>query len=169
MKITLCFPFTTAAGVRIESLELPRPKRSDLKAAQKFSDDAIDQEDFLFCRLTGLVVEDLDQLEVADNKALSDAFQAMAVAEKTLQSLDDILLLVLRLQLSEIDALEMDDCFFWVGAMAELGLTTSHMMISVNDISEMREVFNGLLFGQHEMLRKMMENAVNSFVARRFI
>jgi hypothetical protein len=78
MIISLQFPFTTAAGVRIESLELPRPKRSDLKAAQKFSNDAIDQEDFLFCRLTGLVVEDLDQLDVADNKALSDAFQAMA-------------------------------------------------------------------------------------------
>jgi hypothetical protein len=56
------------------------------------------------------------------------------VAEKILQLLDEILLLVLRRQLSEIDALEMDDCFFWVGVMAELGLTTSHMMIFVYDI-----------------------------------
>ncbi|MEJ2793960.1 phage tail assembly protein [Iodobacter sp. LRB] len=78
MKIPLKFPFTTAAGVRIDSLDLPRPKRADLKAAQKFSSDPVDQEDFLFSRLTGLVVEDLDQLDVADSKALNDAFQSMA-------------------------------------------------------------------------------------------
>ncbi|MCG8991444.1 phage tail assembly protein [Laribacter hongkongensis] len=73
----LQFPFTSAAGQRIESLTIKRLKRGDLKAAHKHSNDDADQEDFLFARMTGLTLEDIDQLDIADSKALSDAFRDM--------------------------------------------------------------------------------------------
>lgn len=73
----LQFPFTNAAGQRIESLTIKRLKRGDLKAAHKHSNDDADQEDFLFARMTGLTLEDIDQLDIADSKALSDAFRDM--------------------------------------------------------------------------------------------
>lgn len=73
----LMHPFTNAAGQRIESLTIKRLKRSDLKAAHKHSTDDADQEDFLFARMTGLTLEDIDQLDIADSKALSDSFRDM--------------------------------------------------------------------------------------------
>lgn len=77
MQIKLQFPFTNAAAQRIESLTVKRLKRGDLKAAHKHSKDDADQEDFLFARMTGLTLEDIDQLDIADSKTLSDAFRDM--------------------------------------------------------------------------------------------
>ena len=73
----LQYPFTNGAGQHIESVEIKRLKRSDLKAAHKHSQDDADQEDFLFARMTGLTLEDIDQLDIADSKTLSDSFRDM--------------------------------------------------------------------------------------------
>lgn len=77
-KYTLKYPFTSAAGQRIESIEMRRLKRKDLKAAQQFSKDDVEQEDFLLAQLSGLTVEDIGQLDIADSKALTDFFRRMA-------------------------------------------------------------------------------------------
>ncbi|MCD4501084.1 phage tail assembly protein [Chromobacterium vaccinii] len=76
-KIKLQYPFTNAAGQRIEALDIKRLKRADLKAASRHSQDDADQEDFLFARMTGLTLEDIDQLDIADSRALSDCFRQM--------------------------------------------------------------------------------------------
>ncbi|AVG15389.1 hypothetical protein CFN79_05655 [Chromobacterium vaccinii] len=76
-KIKLQYPFTNAAGQRIDTLEVSRLKRADLKAASRHSQDDADQEDFLFARMTGLTLEDIDQLDIADSRALSDCFRQM--------------------------------------------------------------------------------------------
>lgn len=60
-KYTLKFPFTNAGGQHIETIEMRRLKRSDLKAAVQFSKDDVDQEDFLLARLSGLTMEDIGQ------------------------------------------------------------------------------------------------------------
>ena len=73
----LKFPFTNAAGQRIESLTIKRLKRGDLKAASRHSKEDAEQEDFLFARMTGLTLEDLEQLDVADSKSLTDIFRQM--------------------------------------------------------------------------------------------
>ncbi|UGA40702.1 phage tail assembly protein [Chromobacterium haemolyticum] len=52
-------------------------KRADLKAASHHSQDDADQEDFLFARMTGLTLEDIDQLDIADSRALADCFRDM--------------------------------------------------------------------------------------------
>lgn len=75
---TLKFPFTNAAGVRVERIDMRRLKRHDLKAAMQFSKDDVDQEDFLLARLSGLTMEDIGQLDIADSKALTDFFRHMA-------------------------------------------------------------------------------------------
>jgi len=77
LRIPLKYPFTNAAGEHIESLPITRLKRRDLKAADKYSKDAGDQEDFLFAKMTGLTVEDIEALDVADSKAVTDAFREM--------------------------------------------------------------------------------------------
>ena len=76
--IALKHPFTAPDGKRIESVTMRRPKRKDIKLAQKFSKDDVDQEDFLFARLTGLTIEDLDELDAQDSAALQDSFRSMA-------------------------------------------------------------------------------------------
>ena len=76
-KITLKFPFRNAAGQSIEKLEIKRLKRADMKAAQRHSKDAAEQEDYLLAKMSGLTVEDIDQLDLADSKQLLDSFRAM--------------------------------------------------------------------------------------------
>ena len=77
MEIILQYPFTNAAGQRIEKLTMRRAKRADLKAANRHSKDDGEQEDFLLASLTGMTLEDIDELDLADSKTLQDAFQSM--------------------------------------------------------------------------------------------
>lgn len=77
VELILKHPFINAAGQRIEKLTIRRGKRADMKAAAKFSKDDADQEDFLFARITGLTLEDIDQLDLADSKSLQDMFRNM--------------------------------------------------------------------------------------------
>lgn len=77
MELPLKHPFTNAAGQRIEKLTVRRAKRADMKAAAKYSKDEAEQEDFLFAQITGLTLEDIDQLDLADSKALTDSFRSM--------------------------------------------------------------------------------------------
>lgn len=76
-EIPLQYPITTAGGVLIEKITLRRGKRADLRAAARFSDNEADQESFLFSRLTGLTMEDLDQIDIADNAELVRRFRDM--------------------------------------------------------------------------------------------
>ncbi|MCM2494544.1 phage tail assembly protein [Burkholderia glumae] len=77
MAITLKFPFKGVAGETISTLTLRRGKRKDMAAAAKFSDDPGEQEDFLMARLTGLAIEDIGELDLADSKQLTDAFRSL--------------------------------------------------------------------------------------------
>lgn len=75
-EITLKFPIESGDR-RIETLTLRRGTRADMKAAAKFSKEDAEQEDFLFARLTGLTLEDVDALDLADSRALQEAFRGM--------------------------------------------------------------------------------------------
>ncbi|MFD2645137.1 phage tail assembly protein [Pseudomonas japonica] len=78
LSIPLKVPFTNAVGVRVESLPVKRLKRKDLAAAHTYSKDEVAQEDFLFAKMTGLTVEDLGELDIADSRVVSDVFREMA-------------------------------------------------------------------------------------------
>ena len=76
VEITLKYPIQSG-GKRTERLTMRRGTRADMKAAAKHSKDEGEQEDFLFARLTGLTLEDIDAMDLADSKALQDAFRDM--------------------------------------------------------------------------------------------
>lgn len=78
LSITLKFPFTTAAGIYLTSLPVTRLKRKDIGKAQAYSKDAESQEDFLFAKMTGMAIEDLEELDIADSKVVTEVFRGMA-------------------------------------------------------------------------------------------
>ncbi|MEO1766793.1 phage tail assembly protein [Thiobacter aerophilum] len=77
MEVKLKHPVKLATGQLLEKITLRRATRGDIKRAQKAASDPVDQEDFLLAALTGLTIEDLDALDIADSRVLSDAFRAM--------------------------------------------------------------------------------------------
>ncbi|MFJ4141417.1 phage tail assembly protein [Pseudomonas sp. NPDC089734] len=77
IKVPLKFPITTGAGERLESLPITRLKRKDLGAAQNYSKNDADQEDFLLAKMTGVTLEDLNDLDIADSAMLTKVFRGM--------------------------------------------------------------------------------------------
>jgi len=77
IDLTLKHPFNNAAGVRVERITLRRARRADLRAANQFSRDEFDQETFLFARLSGLTMEDIDSLDLEDNVQLAQRFRGL--------------------------------------------------------------------------------------------
>ncbi|CAM3724336.1 MULTISPECIES: phage tail assembly protein [Xenorhabdus] len=71
----LQFPYTTAAGVNIEEIQLSRLKVKDIKAARRISENPADWDDILLSRSTGLLPEDIEQMDAADYLALQQRFQ----------------------------------------------------------------------------------------------
>lgn len=78
LSIPLKFPFTSAAGVKISSLPITRLKRKDISAAQTHTKDEAAMEDFLLAKMTGLTIEDLMDLDIADSKTVGEVFREMA-------------------------------------------------------------------------------------------
>lgn len=74
----LQYPIKSATGELITSLTVNRVKRRDIAAAFKFSENSVEQESFLFARATNLTMEDIDELDMADNTTLSDLFRDMS-------------------------------------------------------------------------------------------
>ncbi|EBU9232338.1 phage tail assembly protein [Salmonella enterica subsp. enterica serovar Abony] len=76
-KYTLQFPFTSAAGERIDVLPLRRLKVKDMRAARRASDKPEEWDEPLMAAMTGLVAEDLAEMDLLDYQALQKRFQAM--------------------------------------------------------------------------------------------
>ncbi|ASY79018.1 phage tail assembly protein [Pectobacterium brasiliense] len=74
---SLQFPYTTSAGQRVESISLKRLKVKDIKAVKKISDDPSNWDDALLSRMTGLVPEDIDEMDAQDYMALQKRFQQL--------------------------------------------------------------------------------------------
>ncbi|EPL7325645.1 MULTISPECIES: phage tail assembly protein [Citrobacter] len=68
-------PFTTAAGTRIERIELKRLTVKDLKLVRKISKDPDDWDESLIARSSGFLPEDLDNMDLADYVELQKRFQ----------------------------------------------------------------------------------------------
>lgn len=71
----LSYPFTIAAGTRIEQVELKRLTVKDLKQVRKISKNPADWDEPLIARSTGLLPEDLDNMDLADYLQLQKRFQ----------------------------------------------------------------------------------------------
>jgi len=77
VEFDLKHPFTNAAGVRIERLSLRRAKRADYRAAHQYSKDDFGVETFLFARLSGLTMEDIDALDMEDSNQMVQRFRGL--------------------------------------------------------------------------------------------
>jgi hypothetical protein len=82
MEIQLKHPFKKADGTEVSKLMMRRGTRGDLKAASRHSSNDVEQEDFLFARLTGLQLEDIDLIDLEDSKTLVATFQGMVGKDK---------------------------------------------------------------------------------------
>lgn len=76
-KYTLQFPFTSAAGERIDALTLRRLKVKDMRTARRTSDKPEEWDEPLMATMTGLVPEDLAEMDLLDYQALQKRFQSM--------------------------------------------------------------------------------------------
>jgi hypothetical protein len=77
--VTLKHPFTTAAGQKVERLEFRRLTVKDLRAAnEQAAGNAATEELVLMARSVGLVVEDLDAMDIADYKAAQESFRLLS-------------------------------------------------------------------------------------------
>ncbi|EGK5825863.1 phage tail assembly protein [Morganella morganii] len=82
----LSYPFTTAAGNRIDQVELKRLTVRDLKQARKTSKDPADWDEPLIARSTGMLPEDLDKMDLADYMELQKRFQQVTGLGKSTES-----------------------------------------------------------------------------------
>ena len=82
MQHTLKHPITTPTGQTITTLEVRRAKVKDIKDAHRYSDKEAEQEIALLAKLCTptLTPEDIEELDVADYRALQGIFRGM-VAE----------------------------------------------------------------------------------------
>ena len=76
-EICLKYPVQLASGKALDKLTLRRAKVADLREASRGGASQEDQEVALLARLSGLLPEDLLELDLADYKALQDAFRGM--------------------------------------------------------------------------------------------
>lgn len=78
-NVTLKHPFTTAAGKKVERLEFRRLTVKDLRAAnEQASGNAAVEELVLMSRSVGLVLEDLDAMDIADYKSAQEQFRLLS-------------------------------------------------------------------------------------------
>lgn len=76
-EIKLKYPVRLATGEMLEKVTVRRPKVGDIRAVAGLTTDA-EQELAIMARISGLVPEDLDELDIADYKVLQDFFRAVS-------------------------------------------------------------------------------------------
>ncbi|HHE6157119.1 TPA: phage tail assembly protein [Citrobacter freundii] len=84
----LTYPFTTAAGARVEQVEMKRLTVKDLKQVRKTSKDPADWDEPLIARSTGILPEDLDNMDLADYMELQKRFQQVTGLGKSNEDAD---------------------------------------------------------------------------------
>ena len=76
-EICLKYPVQLASGKTLDKVALRRAKVADLREASRGAASQEDQEVALLARLSGLLPEDVLELDLADYKVLQDAFRGM--------------------------------------------------------------------------------------------
>ncbi|EDM3689381.1 phage tail assembly protein [Salmonella enterica subsp. enterica serovar Infantis] len=74
---TLKHPYTTAAGQKLHTLTLHRLRVKDIRSARSVSKDPAEWDEPLIAAMTGLVPEDLSDMDLQDYRALQERFQQM--------------------------------------------------------------------------------------------
>lgn len=76
-KISLLRPLVLGTGETLHELIMRVPTRGDMRKAHRHSKDQAESETFLFAHLTGLTLEDIDSLTLADSNQLAQTFRRL--------------------------------------------------------------------------------------------
>lgn len=76
-KIKLLFPIRDGEGKEITELNVRRAKVRDIKRMNELQGSDADKEVYMLALLTGLVPEDLEDLDIADYANVQKAFTEM--------------------------------------------------------------------------------------------
>jgi len=76
-ELELLHPVKLATGETLEKVTIHTLRRKDLTAAQRHGKDETLMEELLLAKMTGLTVEDLGELHIADARRVAERFQAM--------------------------------------------------------------------------------------------
>jgi len=76
-ELELLHPVKLATGEVLKKVTIHTLRRKDLTAAQRHGKDETLMEELLLAKMTGLTVEDLGELHIADARRVAERFQAM--------------------------------------------------------------------------------------------
>jgi len=76
-ELELLHPVKLATGEVLKSVKIHTLRRKDLTAAQRHGKDESVMEELLLAKMTGLTLEDLGELHIADARRVAERFQAM--------------------------------------------------------------------------------------------
>jgi len=76
-ELELLHPVKLATGETLKKVPIHTLLRKDLTAAQRHGKDETLMEELLLAKMTGLTVEDLGELHIADARRVAERFQAM--------------------------------------------------------------------------------------------
>ncbi|HFC8507231.1 TPA: phage tail assembly protein [Neisseria subflava] len=79
--VKLKYPVKLATGQMLEQVTLRRLRVGDLRAVSHLTNEA-EQELALFARMTGMVPEDLDCLDLADWKQMQETFRRLTETDQ---------------------------------------------------------------------------------------
>jgi len=76
-ELELLHPIKLATGEVLKTVTIHTLRRKDLTAAQRHGKDESVMEELLLAKMTGLTVEDLGELHIADARRVAERFQSM--------------------------------------------------------------------------------------------
>ncbi|KKI46739.1 mu-like prophage FluMu gp41 family protein [Obesumbacterium proteus] len=79
----LLYPFSSPSGQRIDVLQLRRLQVKDIRAARRISSKPEDWDETLIAAMTGLLPEDLAEMDLSDWQSLQTRFQQMLGVDET--------------------------------------------------------------------------------------
>ncbi|PAV10390.1 hypothetical protein CBG25_02090 [Arsenophonus sp. ENCA] len=74
----LQYPYALGSGERLTQVSLNRLKVSDIKAVRRLSENVNDWDSLLIARMTGLIPEDIDNMDLVDYQQLQGHFRQFA-------------------------------------------------------------------------------------------
>ncbi|PAV11028.1 hypothetical protein CBG25_00885 [Arsenophonus sp. ENCA] len=78
LHYSLQYPYALGSGEMLTRVTLSRLKVSDIKAVRRLSENVNDWDSLLIARMTGLIPEDIDNMDLVDYQQLQSHFRQFA-------------------------------------------------------------------------------------------
>lgn len=86
LHYSLQYPYALGSGEMLNRVTLSRLKVSDLKAVRRLSENANDWDSLLIARMTDLIPEDIDRMDLVDYQQLQSHFRQFAGLDAVAES-----------------------------------------------------------------------------------